>query len=240
MGSRRGSDEAPLSLISFQDIVTSLSGIMILVVMLFIVEASKLKETPPPPPGAVDRTAEINNLRSQLTQLQAMAKAVRDAQTVQTLKDRQKALEARISDLIVKLTLLREQNDCLASEIASNATVQVALRKEIKNKQETDSIRFLAGPGSKAPVLIVCSGVDVQCLRLSAAVGPKVFSAGALGELNRHITQNIDSTRQCLVLMLKPSSASYASGLIKNWQNAGYDVGWDALEEEKRINLGLE
>lgn len=239
MGTRRKPDSGPLSLFSFQDIVTCLSGIMILVVLLFIVEASKPKETPPPP-GAVDRTAEIKNLRSQLTQQQAMAKAIRDAQTAQTLKDRQKALEARMSDLMRKLTPLREQNDRLTSEIASNATALAMLRKEIKNKQETDSIRFQAGLESKAPVLIVCSGVDFQFSRLSATIGPKVFSAGARGELSRYIAQNIDPARQCLVFMLKPSSASYASVLIKTLQNAGYDVGWDALEEESRINFGLE
>ncbi len=240
MDTRRGSDKAPLSLFSFQDIVTSLSGIMILVVMLFIVEASKLKETPLPPPGAVDRTEEIKNFRSQLMQLQVRAKAVRDAQTAQTLKDRQKALETRISDLMEKLTPLREQNDRLANEIASIATARAVLRQEIKNKQETESIRFLPGPGRKTPVLIVCSGVDFQCSRLSPTMGSKVFSAAARGELNQYIGQNINPARQCLVFMLKPSSASYASGLIKRWQNAGYDVGWDALEEEKRINLGLE
>ena len=240
MRKRRGSDEAPLTLFSFQDIITSLSGILILVVLLFIVEASKLKETPPPPPGAVDRTAEIINLRSQLAQLQAMVKAVRDAQTAKPLKDRQKALEARINDLLIKLALLREQNDRLASEIASNSTSLAVLRKEIKSKQETESVRFLAGPGSKAPVLIVCSSVDFQCSRLSAATGPKVLSAGVPGELLRYIKQNITPARQCLVFMLKPSSANYASALIKSLQNAGYDVGWDTLEEESRINLGLE
>ncbi len=242
MGTRRGSDQAPLSLFAFQDIITSLTGIMILVVLLFVIEASKLKETPPSPPpaGAVDRNVEIKKLRNELAQLQSMVKAIRDAQTVTTLKDRQAALGTRVNDLVKRLMPLRDQNELIANEIASNTANIVVLRQEIKKKQETESIRFLAGPGSKDPVLIVCSGVDFKCSKISAAIGPKVFSAGASGDLAKYIAANIAPSRQCLLLMLKPSSASYSSGLIKGFQNAGYDVGWDALEEKCRINLGLE
>ncbi len=240
MGTRRRSNDAPITLFSFQDIITSLSGIMILLVLLLVMKAGQPTQTTPPPPGAADRRAEIENLRSQLAQLQAMVKAERDAQTAKLLKNRQKSLEARIDDLLKKLIPLREQDDRLAAENTSNTAALAILRKEIKNKQETDNIRFLAGQGSKDPVLIVCSGVAFQCASLSSATGPKVFSADMGANLMRHIEQNIDPTRQCLVFMLKPSSVNYASSLIRKMQDAGYDVGWDALEEEANINLGLE
>lgn len=140
--SRRDEDNSPVSLFSFQDIITSLTGIMFLVVLLLVVmmlnkHISVVTEKTP-----VDRQLqnELTQLKVQLQELQNLHSDLDDELLeLQALspEELERQLTAERSRIYTLRTTWQDNNKLLTKLQYQYQAVEDALRK-LKNQQQTE------------------------------------------------------------------------------------------------------
>ena len=132
MTRRRGSEESPLSLFSFQDIITGVTGIMIFILLMLAINIGDQK-TPPAP------KKKVNQRRQRLLEEY-------NAVTAQQKKARQSYL--KVKD---KLTVFRRYDRDKLQQQISDTEFAIATRK-LEAKALQDSIKQLQAklPGKTA------------------------------------------------------------------------------------------
>lgn len=268
MRSKRSTDEAPITLFSFQDIITSLSGIMILLVLMLALEVVSRRDRPaaaaaaaPAPSVRADRQAAVQALRAEcarlardlasLTATTAVATApvdrlaaarlqVEQAQSVETLR-------ATLMRQRTRLTQTRTHQAELQAEKTAREARLAALSGELTRRDAAAASRlagqhvfFIPEPGlDKTPWLVECSGGGIRAGRLAQAEAPRGFPATAAGEKEfLEFARTRPAKTDAFVVLMKPSGVGLAMNLVAQIQGAGYDVGYDALEEEFDVGFG--
>ena len=79
MSRRRNSSEAPISLFSFQDLITSLSGILILLVLIMAIQVALDSGEGTERPTESVTGPDIETMRAEATALRARLRIVQDA-----------------------------------------------------------------------------------------------------------------------------------------------------------------
>ncbi len=236
--SKRSQSSTPISLFAFQDIITSVCGIMLLIVLLFAIEVSRRTE---------DERSKITdgekNLQSEIDQMEQKIDAaeqensnhIRDileqnagslyAQRLGELEE----LKGRVKVLTVTNAALVETRNELEEELEEK-------EMSVQQNQNVSSVKFVQGRNSKKPLLVECTDRNIV---LKGMKGKKdeTFNASDREMFVEYVGNNVDKKTYCLVVMIKPSSIGYSYGLAKSIQQKGYSVGWDALEESVRLRV---
>lgn len=263
--SRRGGTSPPISLFSFQDIITSVAGIIILMTLLLAVELlqRKFSETPgnlnvPAAPlrqELATAAQQRDRLRAQLQQQTADAEQL-VAASPQRLEQDQAAAEDLVRRLEQELQALaaQEQRAKQAARQAQTAGAARAadrqkladLRRAIQDK--TDEIERLRrenrviynpAPGdAKLPWLVDLSANKLQAAAIGKTGPPQVFAGTSAAARNRSLltwAKSRDARREYFVLLVRPSAVQAFDALYRELTAAGFDIGFDCIADEVSV-----
>lgn len=266
MRNKRGNEEAPVTLFSFQDIVTSLSGIMIFLVLMLAVEVVSRQEqttapqTHPAPAAAVaagDDAAALAALRAESARLDAAVAAARaanqraaggtpleavrrqvaetrEAEALRPALNRAQAQQAAARTALDQATQERERVRSQASQLQARVAAQ---ENELARSKAGKRVFFIPEKGAnKTPWLVQCTADSLRAGRLGQKDAVREFATGAAGEKELlAFVQARQPDADAFVILMKPSGVAVAMRLVNQIQTAGFDVGYDALEEDSEI-----
>ena len=233
MGKRKSSS-VPVSLFSFQDIITSICGIVILLVLMFAIELSRQKASSSgqeKPGGPVDQTPTITNTINKLNSLKGVLDKTRRDKINKGTYEYFKELEEQLTNQLGVLGVEKNETEELTRALTNLIAQCKDLEKKVDETSEEEIVTFIPGKGSKDPVLVECSGTNISVKGKHA----KNFDASDRQSALRFLTESLNKSSECLVLMTKPSSVDYAYGFAQELGQGGFTVGWDALEEHKHV-----
>ncbi len=259
MNRLRTGGSARISFFSFQDIITSVTGILILVTLMLsismqsgdVVEAAErraeaeLREE-------LARATEVEGENRAIQQRRIEAAGLPDRAPVElqvkAIRREQAQEEERRRRSERELASARERAevDARVEEAAANLRAEVAaLDQQIEQLQARaarartnvnavfiipDEETLRAG---KKPVAVVVNGERVRAQRLDGSGGREavIADAGALeGLLGQY-----DPGRDFIVFYFRPSGAKWFDAFRGAAKRAGFEVGYDAVEEQKQI-----
>jgi len=191
---------SPISLFSFQDVITSVTGVMILVVLLLIIEVVKSKTAfdLASPAGSVSsetaardmdtRQDDLASLRTEFRRAQALIRELSrepeeiasqvDSTTAEVARLKKEAAQRRllIEGLKEEHASLSQENANLETDNASLAEARKELRERAAKVSSSDQVRFIGTETTtKTPVLVECSGNGLKAKVLGAPPVVKSF-----------------------------------------------------------------
>ncbi|MBF0303664.1 MAG: hypothetical protein HQK73_11535 [Desulfamplus sp.] len=205
---RKNNSEITISLFSFQDIITCLSGIMILLVLLITVDVfmkkldtvtsrfEKIEQHKANKPDNVE-----GQLKQEIEQLKKM-----QIESEHELSEHQ----IRLKELNLKLTELEKEEKSVANQ-----------QKRIAFIPAKD-----ANPNQRA-IIIECSGESIRTVSKSFAA-----DLNGIRDFIQSL-QHLDKLRDYPLFIIKPSASDYAMQLVQQVQSMGFDAGYDAMPENE-------
>ncbi|MBF0111818.1 MAG: hypothetical protein HQK74_03695 [Desulfamplus sp.] len=228
---RKNSSAIAISLFSFQDIITSLSGIMILLVLLIAVSITTQKldfnsKKEPAKEALKDKLSTDGNRKELLKE------------NIAELEKEQKGVKKRLFENLSRIKELTYQLSELEKRVASPSMQKRAI-SFIPAKDDNPNQHTL---------LIECSGELIRYRVFNRSSGSEAanaptgdpsqaqFSADSKG-LNNFFEslESIDRLKYSLLFIIKPSASNYAMQLINQVHNMGFETGYDAIAENQNI-----
>lgn len=225
MRKRRSSGgDSPINFFSFQDIITSLVGILVILTLVMAIGASIPKTIPPieskHETAPVSIPDVINNGSGKFD----------DAR--KTVKD------IELGDLLIEL---KHTYGKLEDEYQGFVEELNVKKMQLRDISENKNIFFIPGKSDKTPLIVECSQSSMIVGTINNQSQPVAFTSNTEGFKNFSaymLTRKKEY--EYFVIMIKPSGADWAMSLVDIIQNAGFDVGYDALEEEKSVAFGTQ
>jgi hypothetical protein len=246
-------------------VITSITGIMILIVLLLILDVmqrEELKQVAAKPTGPTREQVEgqiararerIRELRKKLTEEGQVTQLVNELDEVKVREQlsRARAEMRELEAAIRAVTEEIERKKAVTAEAERKADERRAqlrrlkaeldsVKASIEKKDMKPRVEFVFGEVTeKVPILVECSGTSLRAKVLGPTPEVKDFTAG--GDYRASIlafqrwADNQDKQKSAFVLLVKPSSAEYVMGLAESLRKMGVDVGYEPLEEEKGI-----
>jgi hypothetical protein len=241
-----------ISFFSFQDIITSVTGILILVTLML---SFSLKMDEEPEEKRVqkqlqeerDRLAAVERENATAQQRRIEATTLPDpAQTqtqVESLRREEELLKKQRERSEESLKLLRERiaksapTDATRQELASLEKRIEDLRAQLaKEKANTNVLLLIPDPDAeraqKRPVAMIVSWETLKTQRIG---GEAQETSIRSGESLRPILGRFDPAREFVVFYFRPSGAKWFDAFRDEARRAGFEVGYDAVEENKEI-----
>lgn len=263
MSRRQNGSASPISLFSFQDLITSLSGILILLVLMMSVQIAVQGVTAKPPPMLDQQNQErlaalrdqAESLRSRLAALQALrlSQVTNDAvamvrASVQAEREHDALLDAvekslnTVAALESRLERARKEESEASKNAASLKTEMDQLRTAQAEALQNRKLFVIPEEGAaKTAVIVECSGTSARAGYIDRASPPVTFAADRDPKTEFHkFLGGLSSSREYIVFMVKPSGVNLFYGLQSVAMGQEFDIGYDALEEDRSIALGLE
>lgn len=244
---------ARISFFSFQDIITSVTGILILVTLMlsFSVQTAEPSEDQ-------QRETRLQTERERLAQIERENEAIQrrrlEAETLPDPTQARATLEAmrkegrQVSDQLQRseaaLRELQAQAERqkpvaeLRNELAQVDENLHALQEKLAREKTNSNVVFIIPDAetrrsSKQPVAIVVNETKAAAQRLNGAEAREttlesVESASAL--LARY-----NAERDFLVFYFRPSGVKWFDAFRAAARRIGFEMGYDALEENKQI-----
>ncbi len=259
MGRRRHGG-VPVSFFSFQDIITTVTGILILVTLILALDMTTTVKRdaatdPAPKDNSATRLAETNAaIESATRRLRALSEALADLP--QQSAGVEKAQHGDLAQSNLALTaqvaeLEREANDAesrasaaisqLAREQDRQQQMQASLRSadtDIKALKDHGNVRLLPGAQGKTPILIEVHAKTASVGRAEAngelVLTQQIAEADLAAALTR-LEQGADAERSYFVVYLRPDGVTLAARMIAMLEASRFDVGWDLLGEGQRL-----
>lgn len=257
MSRRQREASAPLSLFSFQDIITTVSGIMLLVMLMLALEVVARPAGKPAAPAARDTaapsTADIERLREEIAQARREAQEAAklnlddaparvERMEQETAKTRDKAARLRAEAEASRRsaqTAARAEAQAKQEESRLQAELE-ALRKRLEDQESLNRVNYtFAKLTNKTPVLVECSAAGIA-VRL-AGKEPQVLSF--VDASSPHFQSSLrrfqawargrNPAREAFIVLVKPSASGYAQEVIDALKQSGFDVGHEPLEEDR-------
>ena len=280
-------DSAPkLSFFAFQDIITSVSGILILVVLILatdLEQASTSTGRATPEELALEQQLDslivernrvvdrLQNLReslasadvipsaSKLTADIAELKQLIESTTKQMVDGKQAmaAAEAAIREQDLKLGLnktreevdaLRQKNEELALKDAAERSklaelerrVALAQSQLLRVRAREGQLWFIPEPSTdqREPILVVVGDGGINVDRFDKADSRSTYSAGAAAAGLQSYLKQLSKNQQFIVFLVRPSGIELFRKLRDQTRSAGFQTGYDAVGEDKKITFG--
>jgi hypothetical protein len=265
MSSRRRTKLAAFSLFSFQDIITSITGIMILVTLILALElVSRTESAPTAQTNQQITTTEksIAQLKAEITtyqrELDSQSGAFADlpsldrsylAQLVQDSEDAARQLQSDLSSLRDrqvkrKIKLDEVEPDATRQQLSEEQQVRdlerqvAAAQKKLAELQQSRRIFFQSGVHGKTMWLVEVTSQGFLAAQIGVSAPPKRYTtASALGNW----ISSLDSNSNAIYMTVKPSGVSNFELGRKEIQQHNFDVGYQVVGEQQQVldpNLG--
>lgn len=253
MGRRKG-NSVPFTLFAFQDIITSVTGIILLITMMMAVELVQNMQRAASAPqeqkssaveqtlrGAIqDNTQEIVRLERMLeetTTIRFDADALRrrlanlSAATAE-LEKQTTRIEATQQEIEQRRTQLAEQSKELTPEsIEKLAQEQREMAQQIEAMRQSNRIIFNRPEGAaKSPWLVELNADRILAAEMGASRAPQTF-AGVADFLTWVGGQNNGAIY--FVILVKPDSIETFAVLREELQDRQFEVGYDLLRADQ-------
>lgn len=250
---------SPVSLFSFQDIITGLCGVLILLVLVMIVDLVSRRTvvpdvTPVPDSGIESLEQEIAELKSRFAEMQERLETLRKTASTSLSKEKIEAAERELSEkdrelanLLAEVETLRAKyekerdaveqgREKLREMEAARRTLEARLAEISKHK----GITLIPERGStKSPVYVVLGGKEaLVCAPLDAHRHESKFTVSRLGENLRDRLSLFDPNTHIVVLLVRPSGVDYMASAQALVEEMGFSFGRDPLEEDAEISFG--
>lgn len=258
---KRRSSSSPISLFSFQDIITGLCGLLILFVLIMVIDLVVRRNGSPLPPAEPDRPvaelqAEIADLKEQLAELRRQVDEKRSKLSISLSKE--KAEEARkdlsekdriLSNLLAETkeleTRLEKALDAQAKSAEKLKEMELARRNledSLNRLRKRNGITLIPERGySKSPVFVVLGRGQVTVTApLDENRREATFSEDVLGNRLRESLSRFDSTTHSVVLIVRPSGVDAMDRAVELVKSLGFSFGRDPLEENTEVSFGQE
>lgn len=259
---KRSLKNTPFSLFSFQDIITGLCGIIILIVLLMLVDLvmrkdSKQDQVQQPEIELNDKTEE---LRKEIAALKVeLEKEKKDVKLiVVSAKDRaapelsakldkdltQKeqevaALISQVEDLRTRVARAKDDDDENKKKVREMEETRRLLENKLVALKDRKGITLIPERGEfKAPVYLVLGRGGVEVLRpLKKDTYRKWYFFDAIKNgLSDELT-NLDHTTHTVILLVRPSGIKKMNAVAEIVRKSGLSYGRDPLEEDVEVTL---
>ncbi len=258
----RGRQRARFSLFAFQDIVTGLCGVLILLVLTMVVDLADQRELE----GAHSVSDVANEektaaLRKEIAELEKKLESAREAarNAIISIKDTVAPEDAarltkEMTEKERKLAALVTQVEDLRTRVEAAKETDARNRKKVREMEESrralenrlaalknrKGVTLIPERGSiKSPVYIVCGRGGVEVLYpLVKKVARKWI---AFDEIKDGLTDELvklDHTIHTVVLLVRPSGVEKMNELANLVKSLGFSCGRDPLEEDVDVSLG--
>lgn len=253
---RRRSHAISLSFFSFQDVITTVTGILLLITL--VLAASLTLESPADSNSATESMkAHVESLRAEYN---ALSSATQDK--IRGLSALQRIIVDSVAppsggdlDVVVskwsnarRESVLRRKQE-LAEKVDSVARIQNAtelLKRRVVEiqsqiaKAQTDvaaaptTLSFISGFSDKRPVLIEVEATSLRCGMLDDLGRPQLQLQADVNDLAKlkESLSKFDARREYFVILVRPQGAEHALVIQETIRDAGFDLGWDAAPDE--------
>lgn len=258
---RRRRRDNPLSLFSFQDIITGLCGIMIFMVLVQVCGLTTKDGVAPS--ATVDSFAEAEDtrgvLQAEIAALEKRLAAVkaRAAQAVVAvpIKDRAapgeaEALDAKLTEreqsvaaLVSQVHDLETQVEAARESVAEDAArvremerTRRLLEQQLARAKGRKGVTLIPERGvSRIPVYMVCSGTGLEIHRPFEKRPKGRIAAADVAERLASYLDELDHTTHAVVLLVRPTGVAVMDRAVELLKERSFVYGRDPLEEGLEI-----
>ena len=198
-------------------------------------------------PSAEKLQSDISRLRAELA-----AEKSKHAGLAEELATSQTNLAER--DRLLGITSIKERIVASAREADEISDKEILVRQEtavLENRIpgiEDKILKYRARAGelwlipdrtgtTKEPVLAITSGTGLQIARFNQPDKTEKFGKGAAASGFAAYLQHIKSDKQYVVFLIRPSGIDLFRDLVEKARGAGFEVGFDPLEENRQIHF---
>jgi DNA repair exonuclease SbcCD ATPase subunit len=258
MGKRKN-NSTPLSLFSFQDMITGLCGIMILLVLIMVLDLVEARSNAKPSSNTVKEEVDLQALQKEVDELQKKYLSNQQALSsvvVQTNRNdltEITVMTKNLTDQEKQILGLKSQVELLKSQLADRKKeknesdrklremeeIRKQLEAAIAKTSENDLTIIPERGYNKMPIYVDCSGKTVKVhfpVQKKETILIDISNAAArLAQL----AQSTDKEANYFVLLIRPSSLGYAFKLEPVLESVGFKVGRDPIPEQKVLKFAI-
>lgn len=256
---RRRRAASPFSLFSFQDIITSVTGIIVLITLLLSLElvarTAASKSTARPASISAENSERLKDLAAQIDNLSVALRrraelleivARLDASDPASAKE---AIERQIKDLAAMLEQLEGQERTLSSNQRQDHESELAellahiedLRREnseledaVQHRQSTRIVKYNPNASSsKSPWLVDLERDAIRVGRLDDSASAASFPYKGT-EFTTWASRQ-DKATDYFVLLVRSSAIDDFVRIQEELQSRGFDIGFDLLADDEVV-----
>lgn len=251
---RRKKASAPFSLFAFQDIITSVTGIILLITMLLAIELVQNLNRADAAPQEEKSSQVAQMLRHAVSESTAemvrLQKILDETTTIRFDADslRRKLAEMKaaagemelqneqIQTTQEKIDVRRTQQSLNAKDLSPEAIgnlvkEQEAIAQQIATMKESNRVIFNRPAGAaKTPWLVELNESSILAAEMGLAQSPQSF---ATADTFLQWVQDQERDSRYFVLLVKPTTIETFSTIRKALQDRHFDVGYDLLPSDK-------
>lgn len=191
--------------------------------------------------------SDMANLRSQLAEAQKkqafLASQIADSQTTIAARDKLLGLtelNASLQRTIQDAESVTRQETTARSGM-NNLEQQIARQQSrlLQLRQREGQLWLIPDQSAttKEPILVIVSGAGVTIERFDHPEQRKQLGPLDVDATFQAYLREAKSRDQYLVFLVRPSGIEMFQGLVKSARDMGFEVGFDALEEDRQIHF---
>lgn len=262
---KRGGSSSPLSLFSFQDIITGLCGVLVLFVLVMVLDLVVRRDamlpstvdTPVPEDPFASETAlrrEIGELEARTAEIRAELEKRRVVTAKGVSSERKEESEREISEKEREAAALLSQADALRTRLEKARGADAKSKKALQEMEATrrtleaglaemknhKGVTLIPERGNlKSPVYIVLGNAGVEIFRpVDKGAHPIRASRHEMAETIRNVLSLLDNATHMVVLLVRPSGADDMMPVAALVRTLGFACGRDPLEEDVAVAFG--
>lgn len=253
MGRRKG-NSVPFSLFAFQDIITSVTGIILLITMMMAVELVQNMQRAASAPQEQKSSAVEGTLRSAIQEnTEEIVRLERLLEETNTIRFDADALRRRLANLSAATAALEQQTtrieltqkdieqrkaqlaeqskEITPESIEKHSQEQREITQQIEAMRQANRVIFNRPEGAtKIPWLVELNADKILAAEMGASRPPQIF-AGETEFLAWASNQNAGAVY--FVILVKPDSIETFAALRQNLQVRQFEVGYDLLRADQ-------
>jgi hypothetical protein len=254
---KRKNNSTPLSLFSFQDMITGLCGIMILLVLIMVLDLVEARSNTPVSKKHINEDVDLVALKQEVEALEkqylsnSLALSSLIVQTNRNAFIEMSEMAKNLTEQEKQILGLQSQITVLKSQLAdrknekSESDRKLREMEEIRKKLEAaiaktseNDLTIIPERGyNKMPIYVDCSGKSVKVYFPVQKKEPIIFDVSDASAKLAQLARNTDKESNYFVLLIRPSSISYALSLEPMLEVMGFKIGRDPIPEQKVLKF---
>jgi len=255
MNSLRSVPQAKINFLFFQDIITSVMGILILITLMLSlsIRSGEFGATPD-----VQFESQLKDVQNRLAQIEAENRAAQKQILDAAAVPDRTALENQAAALRRQATLAEEERrqseaararaDNSAADRQSSTNLEnsvsaleknlASLRERLASTQRQSNAVYIALPpelnqSARKPVAFIVANDKIQIRSLTSTNA--VERALSVATDLKPLLSDYDPARDYLIFYFRPSGVKWFAPFREVARAAGFEVGYDAIEEPQEI-----